>query len=454
MNNSEILSLWSQVLEGIRPEISEENFDLWLKPADPVKLENHLLHLQVPNKFFAEWIKENLQKRIEALVRQLLGQEISLHFLVQKDIDKIIRKSEQIDPIAETLPQNEFTLSELNPRYTFFNFVVGPSNRFAHATAEAIVKNPGRQFNPLVIYGGVGLGKTHLMHAIGHSLRKENPKHRVLYATSEHFVNEYIESIRHNRHDSFRNKYRNLDCLLLDDAQFLMGKGRSEEEFFYTFNSLFESRKQIVITSDRAPKEMSPSERRLVSRLEWGVVADIKPPDLETRIAILRKKSEAENLHAPDDVILYIASHIKTSIRELEGSLIRVGAFSSLTGSPLTVDMTKDILKDTITSADESVKVRLDTILKVVSRKYNLEVRDLKSRQRSDTVAFARQMAMYLACSLTDHSTPEIGSVFGGKDHTTVLYARNKIQKLLETDMLMVQQVNELTQEIKSLEIQ
>lgn len=441
-------------MDGIRPEISEENFDLWIKPVDPVKIENHLLYLQVPNKFFTEWLKENLQKKIEALVKQFSGQEVYLHYLVQKDIDKIIKKSEQIDPIAETLPQNEFTLSELNPRYTFTNFVVGPSNRFAHATAEAIVKNPGRQFNPLVIYGGVGLGKTHLMHALGHALRKENPKHRVLYATSEHFINEYIESIRHNRPDFFRNKYRSLDCLLLDDAQFLMGKGRSEEEFFYTFNSLFESRKQIVITSDRAPKEMSPSERRLVSRLEWGVVADIKPPDLETRIAILRKKSEAETLHFPDDVILYIASHIKTSIRELEGALIRVGAFSSLTGSSLSVDMAKDVLKDTIASTEDSVKVHLDTILKVVSRKYNLEVRDLKSKQRSDTIAFARQMAMYLACSLTDHSTPEIGNVFGGKDHTTVLYARNKIQKLLETDMLMVQQINDLSQEIKSLEIQ
>jgi len=297
----------------------------------------------------------------------------------------------------------------------------------------------------------VGLGKTHLMHAIGHAIRTHDERARVLYTTSEQFVNEYINSLRYDKPDAFRSKYRHLDCLLIDDIQFIIAKGRSEEEFFYTFNALFDSRKQIVISSDRAPKEMAPSEQRLISRFEWGVVADIKPPDLETRIAILKKKAEAEQLFIPDDVILFIAGAIKTNIRELEGSLIRLSAFASLTGGALTVDTAKEILKDSITS-EYSTPVRLDTIQKLVCQKYSVDMRALKSRSRTNEIAFPRQLAMYLACTLTDLSTTDIGSGFGGRDHTTVIHARDKISAMLERDPFFLESVNKLTEQIKAVD--
>ncbi|MBI4051963.1 MAG: chromosomal replication initiator protein DnaA [Elusimicrobia bacterium] len=444
--------IWSRALEALTPEIGQDNLELWLKPVEPLSLINQVLMIKVPNKFFSEWIRDHYQHKIEKIILESTGQEIALDYSIANDLGDIIHKAKKLaDPIEEASPQSEFSLTELNPRYTFGTFVVGPSNRWAHATAEAVAKKPGRQYNPFFLYGGVGLGKTHLMHAIGHAMRKEHPRARVLYATTEHFVNEYINSLRNDKPDSFRNKYRNLDCLLIDDIQFLIGKGRSEEEFFYTFNALFDSRRQIVISSDRAPKEMSTSEQRLISRFEWGVVADIRPPDLETRIAILRKKAEAEQLYVPDDVILFIATAIKTNIRELEGSLIRMMAFSSLTGSSLTVDVAKEVLKDTI-SADTSSPVRIETIQKMVATKYSLDIRDMKSKQRTDQIAFPRQLAMYLSCVLTDLSTTDIGDAFGGRDHSTVIHARDKIKAKIEEDPFFLELVNKLTQEIKSVE--
>jgi len=440
--------LWQQALERLRPEIGDENADLWLKPVEAISLDAGVLTLKVPNKFFSDGIKERYQKRLLAVFRELSDSDIGLDFRVEKDLSRMLPSS---DPVPEASPQSDFALSDLNPRYTFENFVIGESNRLARATAESIAKSPGTQYNPYVIYGGVGLGKTHLMHAIGNAMRRQHPKARVLYTTSEQFVNEYIAAVQNNALEAFRAKYRSLDCMLIDDIQFLIAKERSEQEFFHTFNSLFDSRKQIVVSSDRSPKEMTPLEQRLISRLEWGFVADIKPPDLETRIAILRKKAETEQFAVPDDVILYVASSIKTNVRSLEGSLIRLKAFQSMTGAPLTVDDARDILKDTIVN-DDSNPVRAETIQRVVALKYSVDVKDIKGHQRTASIALPRQVAMYLSCVMTELSSTDIGRAFGGKDHSTVLHARKKIERKIEEDPFFLELINKLQADIKAAE--
>ena len=440
--------LWTQAVERLRAEIGDENADLWLKPAEAVSLDGGVLTLKVPNKFFSDGIKDRYQKKLLSAFRDVAGSEVGLDFRVERDLTRVLPPS---DPVPEASPQSDFALSDLNPRYTFENFVIGESNRLARATAESIAKSPGTQYNPYVIYGGVGLGKTHLMHAIGNAMRRQHPKARVLYTTSEQFVNEYITSVQNNALEAFRARYRSLDCLLIDDIQFLIAKERSEQEFFHTFNSLFDSRKQIVVSSDRSPKEMTPLEQRLISRLEWGFVADIKPPDLETRIAILRKKAALEGFSVPDDVVLFVASSVKTNVRSLEGSLIRLKAFQSMTGAPLTVDDARDILKDAITS-DDSNPVRAETIQRVVALKYSVDVKDLKGHQRTASIAMPRQVAMYLCCVMTEMSSTDIGRAFGGKDHSTVLHARKKIEKKIEEDPFFLELINRLQAEIKAAE--
>jgi chromosomal replication initiator protein len=441
-------ALWLQALERLRPEIGDENADLWLKPVEALTLDGGVLTLKVPNKFFSDGIKERYQKRLIAVFRELAESDIGLDFRIEKDLTRVLPSS---DPVPEASPQSDFALTDLNPRYTFENFVIGESNRLARATAESIAKSPGTQYNPYVIYGGVGLGKTHLMHAIGNAVRRLHPKTRALYTTSEQFVNEYIGAVQNNALEAFRAKYRSLDCLLIDDIQFLIAKERSEQEFFHTFNSLFDSRKQIVVSSDRSPKEMTPLEQRLISRLEWGFVADIKPPDLETRIAILRKKAEIEQFTVPDDVILYVASSIKTNVRSLEGSLIRLKAFQSMTGAPLSVDDARDILKDTIVN-DDSNPVRAETVQRIVAAKYSVEVKEIKGHQRTASIALPRQVAMYLCCTMTELSSTDIGRAFGGKDHSTVLHARKKIEKKVEEDPFFLELINKLQSDIKAAE--
>ena len=448
MKTADAADLWSRAVERLRADIGEENAELWLKPAEAVSLDGGVLTLKVPNKFFSDGIKDRYQKKLFAAFREVAGSEIGLDFRVERDLTRVLPPS---DPVPEASPQSDFALSDLNPRYTFETFVIGESNRLARATAESIAKNPGTQYNPYVIYGGVGLGKTHLMHAIGNSMRRQHPKARVLYTTSEQFVNEYIGAVQNNGLDAFRARYRGLDCLLLDDIQFLIAKERSEQEFFHTFNALFDSRKQIVVSSDRSPKEMSPLEQRLISRLEWGFVADIKPPDLETRIAILRKKADLEGFSVPDDVILFVASSVKTNVRSLEGSLIRLKAFQSMTGTPLTVTDARGILKDAISTEDVN-PVRIETIQRVVAMKYSVEVKDLKGHQRTASIALPRQVAMYLACAMTDLSSTDIGRAFGGKDHSTVLHARKKIEKKIEEDPFFLELVNRLQADIKAEE--
>jgi chromosomal replication initiator protein len=443
-------TIWKEIIDSLRPEVGEADADLWLNDVEVLGIEDDHFKIQVPNKFFVDHIGSNYQSRIEERLKSKIGAALALQYSVRRNIDNQLPAA---DPVKVAKPQSSFDLSELDPRYTFESFVVGASNRFAHATAEAVAKKPGQQFNPYFIYGGVGLGKTHLMHSIGHAMKKFHPAARVLYTTSEEFVNEFIDSLRYDKPDSFRNKFRNLDCLLIDDIQFLIAKGRSEEEFFYTFNSLYKSRKQIVVASDCAPKDLSGLEKRLISRLEFGVVSDIKPPDLETRIAILRKKAEAEELSIPDDVTLYIASVLKSNIRELEGALIRLTAFSSLTGVPLTVDVAKEQLKDTV-STNEAVNVRIDTIQRVVAEEWAIELKDMKSKSRRREYAFPRQIAMFLATEMTEMSTTQIGQAFGGRDHSTVLHAKDKIKDLIEKDIYFVEKINKTKEAIKTVDSQ
>jgi chromosomal replication initiator protein len=448
VNNLDARQLWQQVLDQLRAELGDETLDLWLKPTAPSAIEQSAFRLRVPNKFFSAKIHDLYEARIETLLKELSGQPLTLQYVVAAPEAGPPRRIEAADDFPEP------SMADLNPRYTFDSFVRGPSNRFAHATAEAIAKNPGRQFNPFFLYGGVGLGKTHLLHAIGHGVRQGNARSRVLYTTAERFVNEYIDSLRYDKPDAFRSKFRNLDCLLIDDIQFLIAKGKSEEEFFHTFNSLFDSRKQIVLTSDRAPKEMTAQETRMISRFEWGVVADIKPPDYETRVAILKKKADDENMQVPEDVLQFIARVIKTNIRELEGALTRVAAYEKVLGTPLSVDLAKELLKDALSADEEQPPVRVETIQKVVAQKYSLEVRDMKGQQRTDSIAFPRQLAMYLACKLTAMSLKQIGEAFGGKDHTTVLHGKKKIELMLEKDPFFTENVNSLINTIKSVDNQ
>jgi chromosomal replication initiator protein len=444
--------LWDEILNKLKEEMPKDSYELWFKPTRAVSFEDNLLNVQVPNRFFSKYLQERHKGKIEELLRVTTASEAQIIFTIdpQSHIQEKERKDEEIEPTSIAADETTFTTMEFNPKYTFENFVVGPSNRFAHATAEAVANDPGKAYNPLFIYGGVGLGKTHLLQAIGHYNKKQNPRLAVLYITSERFTNELIESIRNDRMVEFRNKYRHLDVLMIDDIQFLVGKESTQEEFFHLFNTLYEAHKQIVISSDSTPKEIPTIEERLRSRFQWGVIADIQPPDIETRIAILRKKAEAENIFIPDDVVLFLASQIKSNIRELEGCLIRIVAFSSLTGSEVTVDRSKEILKDIITKEEIAVPITIELIQNVVSKHFHLDVKEMKSKKRTDAIAFPRQVAMYLARTLTEYSTTEIGADFGGRDHTTVMYACEKIKMKLAGDPFFTALVNRITQEIKT----
>jgi chromosomal replication initiator protein len=451
MNNT-CETLWEDVLSALKPQMNDESYELWFKPVKPVSIDSGKLVLQVPNNFFSDWLRDHYQPLIEQLLKERAGEVLVLDFKVGGSPEMLFSPPTPPALVHSTHPEVAPLDNHLNPRYTFDTFIVGHSNRFAQAASQAVSKDPGKAYNPLFLYGGVGLGKTHLMHAIGHLVCKANPKARVLYTTSEKFINEFIDSLRFEKMNQFRQRYRNLDCLLIDDIQFLVNKESSQEEFFYTFNTLYDSRKQIVISSDRPPKEIPTLQERLITRFEWGVVADIQAPDLETRIAILREKAEAEHLYVPDDVILFLASHVRTNIRELEGSLIRVVAHASLTAVPLTVDSARETLRDVLAREEAAAPVSLEKIQEVVARHYHTDLHDMKSRRRTDAIVFPRQIAMYLARSLTDMSTTQIGDSFGGKDHTTVMHATNKIKSRLESDPFFAALVNKITQEIRGVD--
>lgn len=414
--------IWDKSLKIIANKVGKQVFETWFGPINLIEIDETKITLSVPNRFFKEWVAEHYVSLIKETIQNISNRKLSVSF--------VVRKGESKEKQQQTSMIKAGAIVGLNPNYTFENFVVGASNQFAHAASLAVADLPAKSYNPLFIYGGVGLGKTHLMHAIGHYILNKEQSMRVKYLSSESFINELISSIQHDRMAKFRNKYRNMDVLLVDDIQFFSGKERTQEEFFHTFNTLYESHRQIVISSDSFPKDIPGLEERLRSRFEWGLIADIHPPDLETKIAILNQKAERIDVKLPLEVSYLIANKIKSNIRELEGCLTRISAFSSLTGTEIDVTLAKEVLQDMFLKKGKQVDI--DIIQKVVSKYFDIRVSDLKSKRRDRVITVPRQIAMYLCRSLTNSSLPEIGKSFGGKDHTTVIHSCKKIGFLKE----------------------
>lgn len=445
--------LWQQVLSVIQTKLSKPSFDTWLKSTKASVFTETQLVVCAPTNFAREWLEGRYKKMIARTVFECLGREVDVTFVLQ-DAEPAAAKPVQIPAAPQQIKpqapvQDDYNYyNTLNPKYTFDTFVIGSGNRFAHAASLAVAEAPAKTYNPLFLYGGVGLGKTHLMHAIGNYVLEHNPSARVLYISSEKFTNEFINAVRDNRGEDFRNKYRKIDVLLIDDIQFLAGKEGTQEEFFHTFNALHEERKQIIISSDRLPKEIPTLEDRLRSRFEWGLNTDIQPPDLETRIAILRKKAKAENLDIPNEAMIYIANQIDTNIRELEGALIRVVAYSSLINQDITTHLAAEALKDIIPTSRPKI-ITIQDIQQRVGEFYNLKLDDFKARKRTKAVAFPRQVAMYLSRELTDYSLPKIGEAFGGRDHTTVIHAHEKIATAIQQDQDLYKIIQSISEKIK-----
>ena len=440
-------TLWNEVAARLRGALNENTFQTWFADAEGRELSDDTFVISVPNDFTREWIEGHFHGLIRAAVRDTTGQKRRIHIAVQEpgaiQAAEVVERPTRGSTAAET--------SGMNPKYSFDLFVIGSSNRFAHAAALAVAEAPAQAYNPLFIYGGTGLGKTHLLQAIGHYVLEHSGDLSVRYVTSETFMNDFINSLRDKRIEGFKHRYRTYDLLLIDDVQFFENKERIQEEFFHTFNSLYEAGRQIVMSSDRAPREISTLEERLRSRFEWGLITDIQPPDLETRIAILRKKVKVDGTHIPDpQVLTFIASRISTNIRELEGALTRVVAFSSLTGRPLTSELAQDVLKDVFPQGD-SAQVSINRIQELVSERFGLSLTELCSDRRSQNIVYPRQVAMYLSRELTDSSLPKIGKEFGGRDHTTVIHATSKIARLIREDRSVWNLVQELTARIKQV---
>jgi chromosomal replication initiator protein len=442
--------LWQETLEKLKNELSKPSFETWMSSTRLLSIDGDTLVISVPNEFAKDWLESRYASLIRSSVQAVLGHSVSLRFIIPSPEGSYREDPNHSIPISPTIPiQDELIPNSLNTKYTFDTFVIGNSNRFAHAASLAVAESPAKSYNPLFIYGGVGLGKTHLMHAIGHHVLQRSPNTKVLYVSSEKFTNELIDSIRDENSIEFRNHYRNVDILLIDDIQFLAGKERTQEEFFHTFNALHEANKQIIISSDRPPKEIPTLEDRLRSRFEWGLITDIQAPDLETRIAILRKKAKMENLQVPNEVMVYIADKIHSNIRELEGALIRVMAFASLSSIPIDTEVAVEALKD-ILPANNTKQITIDMIQQSVAGYFHLSPSEFKAKKRTRAVAFPRQIAMYLSRELTDSSLPKIGDEFGGRDHTTVMHAHDKITQALTNDPLLEKKVNEMIQRIQS----
>jgi chromosomal replication initiator protein len=436
-------SLWTRLLSALEQTIPGAALDTWVRPSRLLAVEGDRLQIAAPNKFSRDWLAEHYLPALAAAAQECLGGTPQV-CLVVDDAPAPSAPSREEAP----LPPTESAARGLNPRYTFETFVVGASNQFAQAACQAVAELPSKAYNPLFIYSGVGLGKTHLLRAVGHQISRLFPKLAVLYLSSERFTNDLINAIRYDRTAEFRAKYRTIDLLLIDDIQFISGKERTQEEFFHTFNDLYDSRKQIVVSSDSSPKDIPEIEERLRSRFEWGLIADIQPPDFETRVAILKKKAELERVRFSDDVAYLIASRIKSNIRELEGSLTRMIAFCALTGREMTADLAQDVLPDLW--GEEGKLITVDQIQRKVSDFFGLHLSDLKAKTRTRAIAFPRQVAMYLARQLTHASLLEIGRAFGGKDHTTVLHAVEKIHCLLQEDPKLRKTIDALNQGIAS----
>ncbi len=435
----------------LRGALNEATFGSWFGSAQGVGLTDDAFTLSVPNDFTREWIEGHFLGLIRAAVKDATGHERRIQLSVRDDgpaaepsTDGTATESRPAHRATEPAPVRSMSL-----KYTFDLFVIGSSNRFAHAAALAVAEAPAQAYNPLFIYGGTGLGKTHLLQAVGQYVGEHGNGLTARYVTSETFMNDFINSLRDKRIEGFKQRYRTYDVLLVDDVQFFEGKERIQEEFFHTFNSLYEAGRQIVISSDRPPKEIATLEERLRSRFEWGLITDIQPPDLETRIAILRKKEKTDRIHVPDpDVLTYVAERVTTNIRELEGALTRVVAFSSLTGRPMTVELAEDVLKDVFPQG-QAVEISIRRIQETVSDRFGMTVNELCSAKRSQSIAYPRQVAMYLSRALTDSSLPKIGKEFGGRDHTTVMHANAKIEGMIREDRTVYNLVQELTARIK-----
>jgi len=435
------MNTWERILQHVERRVNPHSFATWFRPTRQEGMENGRLMIRVPTRLYRKRLTETYGELLHAVLVEVGVPEAQLEFVCAEAPSTRAGAS---TPPATTQAKLDFNSAEhqLNPRYTFESFVVGASNQFAHAAALAVAEQPSKAYNPLFLYGGVGMGKTHLMQAVGHLIKKRNPVMRLTYISAEKFTMEVINSLRFDRMISFRDRFHTVDVLLVDDIQFIAGKERTQEEFFHTFNALYDQQKQIVVSSDCPPKEISAIEERLRSRFEWGLIADIQPPDLETKIAILQKKAERERLRLPDDVAEYIARSIKSNVRELEGALTRLLAYASLTGVEITVATAQQVLRNIIDSQDK--KVTIELIQKRVGEQFGLRAQDLKVRSNSKAISFPRQIAMYLTKQLTQASLPEIGRQFGGKHHTTVLHSINKIDLLRRSDKDLNRTINRL----------
>ena len=447
--DADLKKIWAKTLETIKSELSEVSFNTWIKSCEPISISSDTITISVPNSFTQDILDKRYKDLVANSIEVVCSKLYKIEFVIASEAyeKEELKNDASNNSSSKSIVVNDEMSSTLNPKYTFNSFVIGNSNRFAHAASLAVAESPAKAYNPLFIYGGVGLGKTHLMHAIGHYILDNNPSARVVYVSSEKITNELINAIKDDKNEDFRNKYRNVDVLLIDDIQFIAGKERTQEEFFHTFNALHDANKQIILSSDRPPKEIPTLEDRLRSRFEWGLIADIQVPDFETRMAILKKKADVENLNVANEVMGYIATKIKSNIRELEGALIRIIAYSSLTNREVTVDLASEALKDII-SKKQGKHITIDLIQDVVSSYFNLRVEDLKSQRRTRNVAHPRQIAMYLSRKLTDMSLPKIGEEFGGRDHTTVIHAYEKISENLKTDDSLQHTINDITKKL------
>lgn len=440
--------LWEKTIKIIKEKISQHNFDTWIRPVQISALDGEFVQLRVPNRFFRDWLIDNYLPLIREAMKSEAGIAFQVDFVIDQENNQIhdvesksgATSSEKSTPKRPPRPRAN---SSLNANYSFDRFVVGASNQFAHAASVAVAEQPAKNYNPLFIYGGVGLGKTHLLNAIGLKTLKLFPELNVVYVSAEIFMNELINSIRYDKMPKFREKFRNIDCLLIDDIQFIAGKERTQEEFFHTFNTLHDAGKQIVVTSDKFPKDIPNLEGRLRSRFEWGLIADIQPPEIETRIAILEKKAQENHISLPTNVSHYLASQADSNIRELEGYLVRIAAYSSLTGRPIDLDLVKSVLKQ-LFRKEEKKDMTIEEIIKTVGSFFNIKISEIKSQKKNKNLVLARQVSMFLARELTSASFPDIGEKIGDRDHSTVIYAHNKIKKTLEADAALRDSVKKI----------
>jgi chromosomal replication initiator protein len=461
----ETTNVWGRILHSLKGRVNQQTLDTWFSPIEFESLDNsqHVIRLRAPNQVIKDWVVSNYGKVLAESLNDLRLSGYSVGWVVGKVQDWMPAEPLTLSPVeTQVVPQIDSTSAvttvtepaasppepSLNSKYTYDSFVVGSCNQFAHAASLAVAEAPGRTYNPLYLYGGVGLGKTHLMHACGHAIKARNQHLKLCYISSERFMNDLINAIRYDKTQSFREKYRSVDVLLIDDVQFMAGKERTQEEFFHTFNALYDQQKQIVISSDCPPREIPTLEERLHSRFEWGLIADIEPPDLETKIAILKRKGDLMRVSIPDDVAMFIAGRVKSNIRELEGSLVRLIAIASLRGEPISKSLAQDAIRN-IAKEEEAGVVTIQQIQKLVASTYKLTSEELISKNNARQISHPRQVAMYLCKHLTKHSYPEIGRAFGGKHHTTVMHSVEKIEALVTTDETLQRLISELSESLQ-----